>query len=233
MHVPSIAARARRPVGRSLLLLAALMACAKGDTRTDTGAARGAGKVAAGDSATTSTASAGTASTSHSDSMPGMQGMSGMQGMQGMQGMKMTGDPDHDFLRMMSDHHKGMIGMAHLATEEKKAGAAAADAKKLDAKQDSELDKMITMLDSDYKDQYTPMVMPDNQAMIDELKGKNGKEFDRAFYQNVVKHHQQAIKMIDDYLSKGKNATIKQMAEKMKSDQKKEISEFEKKASQS
>ena len=227
MPVPSIVARARRPVGRSFLLLAALMACAKGDSRTDTSVAGGAIRAAPGDSATASTTSPGAASTSHSDSMAGMQGMSGMQG------MKMTGDPDHDFLRMMSDHHKGMIGMAHLATEEKKASASAADAKKLDAKQDSELDKMITMLDKDFKDQYTPMLMPDNQAMIDELKEKNGKEFDRTFYQNVVKHHQQAIKMIDDYLQKGKNAAIKQMAQKMKADQQKEISEFERKAGQS
>ena len=43
---------------------------------------------------------------------PGMQGMTGMQGM-----ANMTGDPDRDFLRMMSDHHRGMIEMAHQAKD--------------------------------------------------------------------------------------------------------------------
>lgn len=141
----------------------------------------------------------------------------------------MTGDADHDFLRMMSDHHKGLIQMAHMTKDRKEGGSAVADAKKLDAAQDKELDHMVTMLEKDFKDAYAPKVMPEHQAMADELKAKSGKEYDRAFYQNMIKHHQEAIKMVDDYLPKARNAMLKQMAEKMKADQTREISEFEKK----
>lgn len=144
-----------------------------------------------------------------------------------MAGMQMTGDPDRDFLRMMSDHHKGLTEMAHPAKEMKL--PVAADAKKLDTKQDAELDKMVTMLEKQYKDPYAPKIMPSNQAMIDALKGKTGADYQKTFYQNVIQHHQEGIKMMDEYLPKLKDAEVKAMAEKMKADQTKEISEFQQK----
>ena len=149
-----------------------------------------------------------------------------------MSGMaNMTGDPDRDFLRMMSDHHKGLIAMVHPTLDKKESLAVKGDASKMDKKQDAEVEKMVTMLDQRYKDAYTPKVMPDNQRMVDELKGKSGAEYSRTFLKNVIAHHQQAVKMIDDYLPNAKNPQVKSMAEKMKSDQTKEIAEFQKKLS--
>ena len=149
-----------------------------------------------------------------------------------MSGMaNMTGDPDRDFLRMMSDHHKGLIAMVHPTLDKKGNLAVKGDAAKMDKKQDAEIEKMITMLDRQYKDTYTPSVMPDNQRMVDELNGKSGAEYSRTFLKNVIAHHQQAIKMIDDYLPKAKNPQVKSMAEKMKSDQTKEIAGFQKELS--
>ena len=168
-------------------------------------------------------------------SMAGMKGDSGMKDMQGsgkMAGMAMTGDADHDFLRMMSDHHKGMIAMAHMTKERKNIGSAAADARKIDAAQDKELDRMVTTLEKDFKDAYAPKVMPDNQAMADAMKSMNGTAYERAFYENTIKHHQAAVTMVDEYLPKGKSAAIKQMAEKIKAEQTKEIAEFQKKLGQ-
>jgi putative membrane protein len=88
---------------------------------------------------------------------------------------------------------------------------------------------MVTMLDKQYKDDYTPTIIPDNQQMVDELKGKSGKDYSRTFLANVIKHHEQAVKMIDDYLPTARNAEVKSMAEKMKADQTKEIAKFQKK----
>lgn len=148
----------------------------------------------------------------------------------GMSGMaNMTGDPDRDFLRMMSDHHKGLIAMVHPTLDKKENLAVKGDAAKMDKAQDAELDKMITLLDQQYKDAYTPSVMPDNQRMADELNGKSGADYSRTFLKNVIAHHQQAIKMVDDYLPKAKNPQVKAMAEKMKSDQTKEIAALQRK----
>ena len=152
---------------------------------------------------------------------------SGMAGMAGMAGM--TGNADQDFLRMMTDHHKGLIVLTDLTKDRKEGGTAVADATKLDVAQDAELDHMVTMLEKDFKDSYSPKVSPAHQAMADALKSKTGKEYDRTFYQNVIKHHQEAIKMVDGYLPNAKNAMLKQMAEKMKADQTREIADYQRK----
>lgn len=157
-------------------------------------------------------------------------GMGSMNGAGKMGGMaKMTGDADHDFLRMMSDHHKGLIVLAHMTKERTDVGAARADASKLDAEQDKEIDMMQTMLEKDFKDPYAPKVMSEHQQMADELKAKSGKDYERTFYQDIIKHHQEAVTMIDDYLPKGKNAMLKGMAQTMKTDQQKEIQDFQQK----
>jgi len=141
-----------------------------------------------------------------------------------------SGDADHDFLRLMSDHHKGLILLAHMTKERKNGGSAVADAKRLDTKQDAELDQLMNMLEKTYRDAYAPKVMPEHRAMADELKSRHGKEYERTFYQDIVRHHQEAIRMIDEYLPMAKNAVVRQMAEKMKADQAKEIRDFERKA---
>ena len=192
-----------------VITLMTLAACSpKPDSTADSTAMAPAPSMSAsGDSATTST---------------NMQ-MSGMA--------NMTGDPDRDFLRMMSDHHKGLIAIVHPTLDKKENLAVKGDAAKMDKKQDAEIEKMITMLDQQYKDTYTPSVMPDNQRMVDELKGKSGADYSRTFLKDVIAHHEQAVKMIDEYLPKAKNPQVKSMAEKMKSDQTKEIAEFQRKLS--
>ena len=188
---------------------------------------------AGGDSGAASAAGASTSVAA--DSATGMAGMdhSTMGNMGSMAPMGgATGDPDRDFLRMMSEHHKGMIAMAHLTIEEKKGSAGTqADAEKLDTKQDAELDSMVTKLEQQYKDAYDPKIMPDNQKMVDELKPLTGAAYDRMFYHHVVQHHQQATQMIDHHVPMLKDAKIKAMAERMKRDQTREIEEFRRKAS--
>lgn len=192
----------------SILAVTLTAACAKSGDKADSDAK---------DSAAAATAVGAPMDT-------GMAGMSGMSGMAGM-----TGNADQDFLRMMSDHHKGLILLAHMTKDRKEGGAAVADATKLDATQDVELDQMVTMLEKDFKDAYSPKVLPAHQAMAEALKSKTGKVYDRTFYQNIIQHHQEAIKMVDGYLPNSRNAMLKQMAEKMKADQSKEIADFQKK----
>lgn len=171
--------------------------------------------------AATSAPSASAAATSPSDTTK-----SGSSG--NMAGMAMTGDPDRDFLHMMMDHHKGLIAMAHPTIESKEKLAVKPLAKRLDSEQDKDMDKMSTMLDSLYKDNYTPTVMPDNKAMADTLASKSGAAYDTTFMRNVVKHHEGAITMIDAYLPKAKQPAIKAMAEQMKAVQQREIAELRK-----
>ena len=186
-----------------------LVACGTRDRATDTTTIDSTGSATAVPSAT---------------SMPDSSRMGNMSGM-----ANMTGDPDRDFLRMMSDHHKGLIAMAHQAKERSNIGTASSDATKLDTKQDAELDTMVTMLEQDYKDPYAPKIIPDNQAMLDSLTPKQGKAYERTFYENVIKHHREAVAMIDNYLPKAKKPSVKQMAERMRAEQMREIDELQRK----
>ena len=137
---------------------------------------------------------------------------------------------DDEFLRMMSDHHEGMIQMANAAMTKASNATVQGDAHRLHTKQAEDQKKMVGMAESMYADKVTPMVMPSNKAMMDALQAKTGAEYDRAFYANVIAHHQEGIKMIDDMLPKLAKPDVKQMAERMKSEQQKEIAEFRTKA---
>ncbi|HEY0995683.1 MAG TPA: DUF305 domain-containing protein [Gemmatimonadaceae bacterium] len=154
-----------------------------------------------------------------------------MSGMDMQMNRPAAKDADQEFLRMMSDHHQGLIEMATAAMSKGTTPAVQGDAHKLHLKQQEEQKKMIAMDQSGYGESLTPMTMGDNKAMNDSLQAKSGADYDKTFYANVVKHHQQGIQMIDQFLPRLKNGELKQMAEKMKVEQQKEIQEFQRKAS--
>lgn len=202
----SFISRSTRMTLAAGVLALAMNACAKGADTADSGMS--------GATTTTST-------------MPMDSGMAGHD-MSGMAGM--TGNADHDFLRMMSDHHEGLLVMTAMA-KDRAGSAASADARRMETAQRAERDHMLMMLKQDLKDStYVPKVMPQHRAMSDSLRARTGKNFDRAFYQNVIAHHREALRMVDEYLPKGQSAALKSMAEKMKADQAKEIAAFESKA---
>lgn len=155
-------------------------------------------------------------------------GMAGMN--HGDMGRPAAKDADQEFLRMMADHHEGMIQMATAAMTKGSNPTVQGDAHKLHTKQADEQKQMVSMDQSMYGETLTPMLMGSNKSMVDGLSAKTGADYDRAFYQAVVAHHRDGIKMTDDLLPKLTKPEVKQMAEKMKADQQKEITEFERKA---
>jgi uncharacterized protein (DUF305 family) len=135
-------------------------------------------------------------------------------------------DADHDFLKAMSDHHKGMIGMAHITKDNKQKLTTKKLATRIDSEQDAELDAMVTMLEQDFKDPYTPKMSAADQALEDDLKTKTGKAYDRAFIDNTVAHHKAAVALIDAYLPNAKNEKVKALAAKMRTGLEGEIAEL-------
>lgn len=134
---------------------------------------------------------------------------------------------DQEFLRMMSDHHTGMVLMAHEVIERKDKLLSKADAKKFDQEQDDELDRMRLALKA-MNDSYKPTAASDAKQMAGSLTKLSGKEFDRMFWENTIKHHQMAIAMIDRYLPKLTHPDVKTMAERMRAVQLQEIEKMKK-----
>ena len=88
---------------------------------------------------------------------------------------------------------------------------------------------MVTMLKTAYNDTIMPMAMPSAKAMNDSLQQKTGAAYDRDMYRHVIMHHQEGVKMVDDFLPRLKRPEVRQMAEKMRADQQREITEFQRK----
>jgi uncharacterized protein (DUF305 family) len=201
-----------RAAGLACLLLVAFAgtSCARADrdeTRGDTAATTAAAPAARADT--------GMGSMDHAN-MPGMAG---------------ARDADQEFLRMMVDHHEGLIVMMDEAMDRASSATAKADAKTLHDKQHDGRDRMLGILKSAYNDNHAPTVMADAKAMNDSLQRKSGASYDRDMYGHIVMHHQEGLKMVDDYLPRLKRADVRQMAQQMRTDQAREISEFQRKQS--
>lgn len=134
---------------------------------------------------------------------------------------------DQEFLRMMSDHHTGMVLMAHEVIERKEKLASKADAKKFDQDQDNELDRMRSALKG-MNDSYKPTATAEAKEMAASLSKLSGSQFDRMFWENTIKHHQMAIDMIDKYLPNLTHPDVKTMAERMRAAQLQEIDKMKK-----
>lgn len=137
-----------------------------------------------------------------------------------------TATPDAQFLMQMSDHHQGLIQMAEAAHQ--KSDITVHDlATRLSQQQQQEQQQMLQMLQTSFQQQHTPSVMPQNQAMLDSLQAQSGPAYDRAFRQAVIRHHQEGIAMIDQYLPQFTNPQVRQRAEQMRAQQQREIQELQ------
>jgi len=163
------------------------------------------------DSATAATGSADTMAT-----MPGMESTPAR-------------DANQEFLRMMVDHHQGMLQMADTALKKATSAEVRSEATKMRAAQTAEQQKMLGMLKAQYGEDKMPMVAPSDASMITMLSGASGAAFDRQFREHVIMHHQEAVTMVDQFLPRLTNAELRQMAEKMKADQTREIAELRRK----
>lgn len=135
-------------------------------------------------------------------------------------------DADQEFVRMMVDHHQGLIALADTALSKNPSEHIRMDAREMAGKQRAEQKKMIAMLKQDYGEDKMPMIMPGNAQMISDIAPKAGKDFDRAFREKVIAHHEEALKMVDDFMPRFTRPAVRAMATRMKADQQKEIAEL-------
>lgn len=133
---------------------------------------------------------------------------------------------DQQFLREMSDHHKGMILLAHETIEQKGELSVKDEARALDKEQDEELDRLHTALRGMFNDDYAARVRPEDQAVVDSLVKLQGAAYSRAFRQNVIRQDEQGVTLIDRYLPRLTQADVKTLAERMRANQLREIEAF-------
>jgi uncharacterized protein (DUF305 family) len=170
------------------------------------------------------------AATTDTSSMMTDSAMAGMDHSQMMNQHGPAKDANHEFLRMMSDHHEGLVVIAAQAMDKGSAQETKSDAHELHTKQAAERDSMVAMIKRDYQEDHKPRPMAKNQAQADSLSAMSGAAYDRKFYAIVIEHHREGIRMMDEFLPRLTKPELKQMVEKMKSEQQREITKFQPKA---
>lgn len=140
-------------------------------------------------------------------------------------------DADHEFLRMMSDHHQGLVTMATAAMNSGSTPQARDDAFTVGSKQDREMREMVELIQAAYGETIDPMIMPGHRAMNDSLQALTGTQHDHTFYRMMVQHHREGIAMMDEFQSRVQRPEIGQMIDRMRTERQREIREFERKAS--
>jgi uncharacterized protein (DUF305 family) len=180
------------------------------------------------------------------DSMKGMDHSSmDKGGMSGMGGMSMDlgpADADFDlrFIDAMTPHHQGAVMMAKEAEQKSKRPEIKKLAADIIEAQDKEIAQMKQWRTAWYpKAESTPMAydskmgkmmpMPSDQMngmMMNRDLGAADDQFDLRFINAMIPHHESAVVMATDALSKTKRPEVKKLAEDIVSSQQAEIAQM-------
>ncbi len=161
-------------------------------------------------------------------SMAMMQTMDAM--MQRTNALQMTGDPDVDFANMMIEHHQGAIDMSEVEIKSGTDAQMKTMAEKIIAAQKTEISQMRDFVKAHpaVPAQQHTMAGGGMQAMHDQMKSMSmSGNVDQDFASMMIAHHQGAVTMAQEELTKGKHAELKKMAQMMIDDQQREIAEFQ------
>jgi uncharacterized protein (DUF305 family) len=160
----------------------------------------------------------------HDNANHNMHTMGGMDDMMKMLEGKTGDEFDKAFIQAMRPHHQSAVDMAVLAETAAKHDEIKKLAKDIIAAQKKEI---VTMTRWEQQWKYSDghnHDMPIDQSMTNMLKGKTGDEFDKAFIEMMIPHHEGAVKMAEAAKANAKHQEIKTMADEIINAQNKEIS---------
>ena len=140
------------------------------------------------------------------------------------------GSADRDFARLMQIHHQGAIDMAQRLLQGGSDPALKAMAQKMisdQKKEQAELEKFMGNAPSTQSDSsFYRKTMTDMRTM--KMDMTPGGTEDQQFARMMIPHHQGAVQMAQTYLQSGAaNPELRAMAQKMITEQQKEIAELQ------
>lgn len=146
-----------------------------------------------------------------------------------------TAPYDHQFIDMMSKHHRGAIEMATMAQGKIEHSGLKELVKTIPIDQQKEIDRMKS-----WRDQWYPgAAIAENTNMPGMSSGMNmdmsgmqsmnaGHDFDAMFIDMMVPHHESAVAMSRDAIGKGEHPEIRTLAQQIIDAQTKEIDQMKK-----
>lgn len=151
--------------------------------------------------------------------------MNGM--MKDMQNVKPTSDPDYDFATFMKLHHQSAVEMAKVLIEGGTDSAAKAHASNTVNEQEREIAAFDSFLQankpsgsSDYGQRAVQMM-----SAMDHGKMETGS-LEAMYASMMIPHHQDGVKMAEEYLKVGRSDELKKIARSIIQTQPKEIEDY-------
>ena len=144
-------------------------------------------------------------------------------------------DYDRNFIANMIAHHQGAVDMAKLAQKNAKHQELKSMADDIVAAQEKEIADMQSWQKTwgypstsagNMMDHSAMGMMDDMASMTTKLEGKTGDDFDKAFIEQMIMHHQSAIDMAAPGQKNAKHQEIKDLATAIVTAQSKEITQM-------
>lgn len=136
------------------------------------------------------------------------------------------GPMDREFLRMMSDHHEGLVQMGRQAAGRAQDAQVKAMAQRLADDQAREQREILQMLRQHFGETHQPMVMPENRVQMEQLARYQGTEYDREFMELTIHHHNDGIMMIHLMRPGFQRQDVRAKANEMEEKQMREVREI-------
>lgn len=161
------------------------------------------------------------------EQMHGMHGAAG-GGTMGMAGMLTEENySDRRFIDLMVPHHQGAVQMARVALEKAEHEEVRRLARSIIRSQRAEIEELREIKRRQYGTSEVPMQMDPGKmqmmGMMDPQELADEQPFDRAFIDAMIPHHRSAIEMARVAREQTENPRIRELAEGIIREQKREI----------
>ena len=132
-----------------------------------------------------------------------------------------------DFMTDMIDHHQMAIEMAEICLDKAVHEELRTMCQNIIATQSEEIQQMQSWLQQWYGITYRPTMKPGDQKRMDRLASLSGAEFEIAFMEMMIKHHEKAIKEARHCLDRATHAELREMCEDIIAAQSAEIAQMQ------
>lgn len=127
------------------------------------------------------------------------------------------------FMTDMIDHHQMAVMMAEMCVAKAIHPELRSLCESIRTTQMAEIAEMQAWLQEWYGISYQPVMKPGDQRMMERLAALNGAEFEIAFMEMMIKHHEMAIKEGRHCLAKAYHAELRELCQNIITTQSAEI----------
>lgn len=131
------------------------------------------------------------------------------------------------FMTDMIDHHHMAVMMAELCTAKATHPQLPSLCEGIRSAQLAEIAQMQTWLQAWYSVLYEPVMKPGDENMMERLASLNDAEFEVAFMEMMIRHHEKAIKEGRACLDKGYHSELRSLCENIVRTQSAEIAQMQ------